>query len=31
MRNSRVINVANELKEFGRNVDVYDPWKVKRK
>lgn len=26
IRNSRVIDVVNELKEFGCNVDVYDPW-----
>ena len=26
IRNSRVIDVYNELKEFGVNVDVYDPW-----
>ena len=26
IRNSRVIDVINELKEFGINVDVYDPW-----
>jgi UDP-N-acetyl-D-galactosamine dehydrogenase len=26
IRNSRVIDVINELKEFGCNVDVYDPW-----
>ena len=26
IRNSRVIDVVNELKEFGINVDVYDPW-----
>ena len=26
IRNSRVIDVINELKEFGCDVDVYDPW-----
>ncbi len=26
IRNSRVIDVIRELKEFGCNVDVYDPW-----
>jgi UDP-N-acetyl-D-galactosamine dehydrogenase len=26
IRNSRVIDVINELKDFGCNVDVYDPW-----
>ena len=26
IRNSRVIDVVNELKEFGVNVDVYDTW-----
>ena len=26
IRNSGVINVLNELKEFGCKVDVYDPW-----
>ncbi len=26
IRNSRVINVIQELKEFGTNIDVYDPW-----
>ena len=26
IRNSRVIDVIDELKEFGCNVDVYDPW-----
>nr|WP_026320296.1 nucleotide sugar dehydrogenase [Campylobacter ureolyticus] len=26
IRNSRVIDVIKELKEFGCNVDVYDPW-----
>jgi len=26
IRNSRVIDVINELKEFGCEVDVYDPW-----
>ncbi len=26
IRNSRVIDVINELKEFGCKVDVYDPW-----
>lgn len=26
IRNSRVIDVINEFKEFGCNVDVHDPW-----
>jgi len=26
IRNSRVIDMIEELKEFGSNVDVYDPW-----
>jgi UDP-N-acetyl-D-galactosamine dehydrogenase len=26
IRNSRVIDIINELKEFGCKVDVYDPW-----
>ena len=26
IRNSRVIDVINELKDFGCNVEVYDPW-----
>jgi UDP-N-acetyl-D-galactosamine dehydrogenase len=26
IRNSRVIDVIRELREFGINVDVYDPW-----
>ncbi len=26
IRNSRVIDVINELQEFGIEVDVYDPW-----
>lgn len=26
IRNSRVIDVISELKEFGCNIDVYDPW-----
>jgi len=26
IRNSRVIDVINELQEFGCNIDVYDPW-----
>ncbi len=26
IRNSRVIDVINELQEFGITVDVYDPW-----
>ncbi|WP_345992896.1 nucleotide sugar dehydrogenase [Sulfurimonas sp. HSL-1716] len=25
-RNTRVVDVINELKEFGCNVDIYDPW-----
>jgi len=30
IRNSRVIDVIRELKEFGINVDVYDPWADKK-
>lgn len=30
IRNSRVIDVIEELKEFGCNVDVYDPWADKK-
>jgi len=26
IRNNRVIDIINELKEFGCSVDVYDPW-----
>ncbi|WP_372998777.1 Vi polysaccharide biosynthesis UDP-N-acetylglucosamine C-6 dehydrogenase TviB [Sulfurimonas sp.] len=26
IRNSRVIDVIEELREFGCNVDIYDPW-----
>lgn len=26
IRNSRVIDVISELKDFGCNVDIYDPW-----
>ncbi len=26
IRNSRVIDVIRELKDFGCNVDIYDPW-----
>ena len=26
IRNSRVIDVIEELQEFGCNIDVYDPW-----
>ncbi len=26
IRNSKVIDIIKELKEFGCNVDVYDPW-----
>lgn len=26
IRNSKVIDVINELKDFGTQVDVYDPW-----
>ncbi len=28
IRNSRVIDIINELKEFEVNVDVFDPWAV---
>ena len=30
IRNSRVIDVYQELKEFGVDVDVYDPWASKQ-
>ncbi|MEJ2617888.1 MAG: UDP binding domain-containing protein, partial [Ignavibacteriaceae bacterium] len=26
IRNSRVIDIINELKSFGCSVDVFDPW-----
>ena len=26
IRNSRVIDVIEELQEFGCNIDIYDPW-----
>ena len=26
MRNTRVVDIIEELKEYGVNVDVYDPW-----
>lgn len=26
MRNTRVVDIIEELKEYGANVDVYDPW-----
>ena len=26
MRNTKVIDVIEELKDFGANIDVYDPW-----
>lgn len=26
MRNTKVVDIYNELKEFGLNVDIYDPW-----
>jgi len=26
MRNTKVVDIYNELKEFGVNVDIYDPW-----
>jgi UDP-N-acetyl-D-glucosamine/UDP-N-acetyl-D-galactosamine dehydrogenase len=26
MRNSKVIDIIEELKDYGANVDVYDPW-----
>lgn len=26
IRNSKVIDIINELKEFGTQVDIYDPW-----
>ncbi|MDR2406742.1 MAG: nucleotide sugar dehydrogenase [Bacteroidales bacterium] len=29
IRNTKVIDVINELKEFGINVDVYDPYAIK--
>ncbi|QFR48872.1 nucleotide sugar dehydrogenase [Sulfurimonas lithotrophica] len=30
IRNSRVIDIINELKEFGCEIDVYDPWADKQ-
>jgi UDP-N-acetyl-D-glucosamine/UDP-N-acetyl-D-galactosamine dehydrogenase len=30
IRNSRAIDVVQELNDFGRNVDVYDPWADKQ-
>ena len=30
IRNSRVIDIIHELKEFGCDVDVYDPWADKK-
>lgn len=26
IRNTRVVDIVNEFREFGANVDVYDPW-----
>jgi len=26
MRNTKVVDIIEELKDFGINVDVYDPW-----
>ncbi len=26
IRNTRVVDIVNELKNYGANVDVYDPW-----
>lgn len=26
IRNSRVVDIVNEFKDYGANVDVYDPW-----
>ncbi len=26
IRNSKVIDVINELQDFGTNIDIYDPW-----
>jgi UDP-N-acetyl-D-galactosamine dehydrogenase len=26
MRNTKVVDIIEELKDFGANVDVYDPW-----
>lgn len=26
IRNTKVVDIYNELREFGMNVDVYDPW-----
>ena len=26
IRNSKVIDIINELKEFGCNIDIFDPW-----
>jgi UDP-N-acetyl-D-glucosamine/UDP-N-acetyl-D-galactosamine dehydrogenase len=28
MRNTKVIDIIEELKDFGANVDIYDPWVV---
>jgi len=25
-RNTKVVDIANELEEFGCDVDIYDPW-----
>jgi UDP-N-acetyl-D-galactosamine dehydrogenase len=25
-RNTKVVDIANELEDFGCNVDIYDPW-----
>lgn len=30
IRNSRVIDIINELKEFGCSIDVFDPWADKQ-
>ena len=29
IRNSKVIDIVKELKEFGCNIDIYDPWAPK--
>jgi UDP-N-acetyl-D-galactosamine dehydrogenase len=26
IRNTKVVNIYSELKQYGLNVDIYDPW-----
>ncbi len=26
LRNTRVVDISDELKEYGANIDIYDPW-----